>query len=265
MKKSILVSVAFITTLGLVAMNFLSRPIDNHVGCQAAPQTVLATTHFVPFPFSSNTEINLGLNVNSRYVASITKDEIYNAQTIVDLVPAASNWANYSFEDVTITAIIGTEEVKIKGEGSDITHSQRSLLQSLSFADEFYINAKGRKSDFSPGRMDDLAYYVSISPEKHAKYSGGELALIDFLEQHSKTQTEGILQSSLKSGRIKFTVDTEGAIQNVFLDSSSGYDHLDNSLIELINNLPGTWHPAQNADGESVNEQLVLFYGAQGC
>ena len=265
MKKSILVSVAVITALGLLAMNFLSKPMDNHIGCQAAPETVLATTKFIPFPFSSTAEINLGLNINSRYVARITKDEIFNAQTIVDLVPAESNWANYSFEDVSITAVIGTEEVKIKGEGSDISLSQRALLQSLSYADEFYINAKGRRSDFAPNRMDDLAYFVSISPKEPATYSGGGFALIEFLEQNSKAQTEGILQSTLKAGRIKFTVDKEGSIQNVFLDSSSGHDHLDNSLIELINNLPGTWHPAQNTKGEFVNEQLVLFYGAQGC
>ncbi len=33
----------------------------------------------------------------------------------------------------------------------------------------------------------------------------------------------------------------------------------------LMNNLPGTWMPAKNEKGEKVAQELVFFYGIEGC
>ena len=52
---------------------------------------------------------------------------------------------------------------------------------------------------------------------------------------------------------------------NVELLSTSGYDDLDAKMIELIKAMPGTWNPAENADGNNVEQSFVLIFGAMGC
>jgi hypothetical protein len=36
-------------------------------------------------------------------------------------------------------------------------------------------------------------------------------------------------------------------------------------MAELIANTSGEWIPAENAQGEKVEQELVLFFGSMGC
>jgi hypothetical protein len=33
----------------------------------------------------------------------------------------------------------------------------------------------------------------------------------------------------------------------------------------MITNMPGKWNPATNSKGEKVDQELVFFFGRQGC
>ena len=106
---------------------------------------------------------------------------------------------------------------------------------------------------------------MTVVPEKQAEYSDGLNALAEYLKQKAFEDKIIIDKYALKPGRLDFTVTKTGDISDVYLDSSSGYSEMDERLEVLLNELPGTWTPAENANGEPVNQKLVLFFGIQGC
>jgi hypothetical protein len=40
---------------------------------------------------------------------------------------------------------------------------------------------------------------------------------------------------------------------------------LDKEVLELIVKMPGNWEPAENANGEKVEQELVFAFGIIGC
>lgn len=54
-------------------------------------------------------------------------------------------------------------------------------------------------------------------------------------------------------------------IAHVKLTETSGYTSVDKGLVELITTMTGKWDPATNSKGESVNQELVFFFGLEGC
>ena len=56
-----------------------------------------------------------------------------------------------------------------------------------------------------------------------------------------------------------------GAVEQVKLERSSGYPAIDKVMIELIQNAPHKWSPATNAQGEAVDQELVISFGQLGC
>ena len=69
----------------------------------------------------------------------------------------------------------------------------------------------------------------------------------------------------LKPARLYFTVTKDGTIENLKLDSGSGYPEVDKKMMELITKTPGAWLPAKNSKAETVNQELVVFFGLMGC
>lgn len=68
-----------------------------------------------------------------------------------------------------------------------------------------------------------------------------------------------------KPAKLYFTVTKDGAISNVSLDRISGYVPMDEAMIDLLKNVPGSWQPAENAEGEKVDQELVITFSMSGC
>ena len=102
-------------------------------------------------------------------------------------------------------------------------------------------------------------------PRNEAVNSVGKEAMI----AHVKKGTSGfgymVDAKTLRSGKVNFTVDQDGTVSDVRLSASSGYAALDERVIELVNTLPGTWEPATNAAGETVEQEFVFSFGTVGC
>ncbi|MEL7004495.1 MAG: hypothetical protein AAFN93_17440 [Bacteroidota bacterium] len=60
-------------------------------------------------------------------------------------------------------------------------------------------------------------------------------------------------------------VTKNGTLENVRLTATSGYPSVDELMVELIDSLPAKWNPAENSEGEKVDQELVFFFGLMGC
>ena len=214
---------------------------------------------------NTNAYVDLGINIDSRFDATISKSDLHKASSIVDIVPKKADWENISFQSVLVSVLQGDDEIHESGELKELNQSQLGLLRSTEYSTDFYIKARGKEIHQSTGRIEDYVYYLTIIPEIEASYSKGNDQLINYLEENIKAHTSTIDQIELKSGRVRFTVNKSGSVENVLLDATSGYKKIDDLLMELIGDTPGEWIPASDLDGSKVDQELVLFYGRQGC
>ncbi|RMG29128.1 MAG: hypothetical protein D6730_04430, partial [Bacteroidetes bacterium] len=147
-----------------------------------------------------------------------------------------------------------------------LTPAQMQLLHSADYSTDLFIRADYDRSLISSiSAAGFLTYYFTIVPEQEARYPGGAEAITAYLSANSREQTAHIEQDELEPGKIAFTVSPQGNITHVRLLSTCGYPGLDNALLKLIHKLPGKWEPASNAKGEKISQELVLFFGNEGC
>ena len=58
--------------------------------------------------------------------------------------------------------------------------------------------------------------------------------MINYLKAGNKENTLGLDEELLQAAKLYFTVTTEGEIEDIKLDRSSGYSRIDEAMIELL-------------------------------
>ena len=249
MKKSIIIFCTVLTTFCLMAfgyMNLSNTVTDQKDFNQADPDLIY--------------------KVDSRFMTTITKEDLHKATSVLDIVPKeAEGWWKVSFQTVTVAVLQDGDEIRAMGNDKVLNAAQIMLLQSTDYSTNFYIKARSKNKHPDTGKIEDYVYYLTIIPEKEAEYTSGHDALIAYLKENSKEKTAIIKQDKLQPGKVSFTVTKEGKIANVKLTDTSGYPSVDEALIELVSNMPDKWAPATNSKGEKVDQELVFFFGLEGC
>lgn len=206
-------------------------------------------------------------NVESRFMTRITKQNLLTAETILDIVPpeATERLSHYSVSTVGLLKEDG-EEV-IMGKNEVLTEEQKELIRRFDYSDNFFVKSYCKHTDEVWGNIQnyDLVYYMTVVPEKEATYEDGNKAFTNYLKENSKEVIKEVGNSRVQPGRVFFTVTKEGTIANAYLDSSSGYDAIDTYLLKLLKKAPGKWNPATDENGQAVDQELVFFFGNQGC
>ena len=100
---------------------------------------------------------------------------------------------------------------------------------------------------------EDLIFDVA---EEQPEFPGGMTALMDFLSENMKYPR--ISRDSGLHGRVivRFTVNSDGSIQDVEVARSSGDIHLDNEAIRVVEMMP-KWTPGRQ-DGKPVRVRFTL-------
>ena len=155
------------------------------------------------------------------------------------------------------------------GYSLKFTPAQLNLLRSSNYSTNFLIKAEYQEINSTSGMFENnyASPHLTIVPEKQPQYSEGKEALKIFLRDNSleaRNQAQ-VEPEKLKPAKLFFTVTKEGRIEHVRLDRSSNYPTVDNKMINLIKNTPGTWIPAENYKGEKVDMELVVSFGLMGC
>lgn len=248
MKKSIIVVFSVITFISLTAFSVLHWTKDGGTQLKCTPP-----------------ELDLVYNVESRFKATITKADLQKASSILDIVPEEANWRTMSFHSIRVAVLLDGDELVVRGDHTTLNEGQLALLQTADYSTNFYIKAHSTTNHPRTGRTEDYVYYMTIVPEKQATYSSGHDALIAHLRAQSKEATAPVREEHLEAGQINFTITKAGTVANVKLASTSGYPFIDQALIEILTTLPEKWYPAENEKGEKVDQDLVFFFGKEGC
>jgi TonB family protein len=263
MKKSILIFCTVLVTFSLMAFGYMNR--GNTVTAQeetSSTKTAIFNNDFL-YPINPQADSDLFYKVDSRFIATITKEKLHNATSIIDILPEKATKSRESYQNARVSILGNDSETTELGESDVLNPAQLELLQSTDYSTNIRVTSIGREKHKLVD--DSLVYYLTVIPEQEAKFSGGHDALIKYLKENSKEKTGIIQQDQLKPGKVNFTVTKNGRIANVELSSTSGYPSVDKALVELITNMPEKWNPATNSKGEKVDQELVFFFGMEGC
>jgi hypothetical protein len=265
MKKDILIICTVFTIFSLTACGQTQNEMPANQTGTAAAKTVAFENTFLN-AVDKQLNPNFYYNVQSRFNATISKEKLQNAKSIIDILPKEATELMEMYQNVTVTILHNDGEISKIGKNEVLNNAQINLLQSTDYSTSFYIKADCKtKNQIGEIENYDLFYHMTIVPEVEAKFGYGQDALIDYLKVNSKAQTTIIRKEKLKPGQVNFTVTKEGKITNVILESTSGYPSIDETLVDLITNMPKIWIPATNSKGEKVEQDLVFFFGTPGC
>jgi hypothetical protein len=251
MKKSTLIICITLTVISITTLSFTNWSNESHSNNTSNCQSIA--------------EINpptFFYNVDSRFLATITQEQLYNAKTIIDIVPKDAGWEKFKFREVTIRVLPDENTNYVKGKSEILNLDQIKLLNTIDYSTNFIVDTYLKNE--TPTKYDHYPYYITVVPEKEASYIYGSRAIINYLKNNSQSTIDKIEKGNLKSGKINFTISKRGLITNVNLESSCGYPTVDNKMIGLMNTLPGSWNIATNANGDKVAQTLVFSFGTTG-
>jgi hypothetical protein len=212
---------------------------------------------------TSNEPPNFKYDVDSRFIANISKEDIRKAKTIIDLIPEDAGWDNFDFKEVTIRVMPDEKNNYVKGDSKVLSFKQIQLLKTIDYSTNFIVDTYIKSKH--PSSNDHYPYYITVIPEKEANYMGGKKAIINYMKEGCASTITKIEKGKLTAGKAHFTISKSGSIKNVTLESTSGYPSVDKKMLELIENMPGIWFPATNENGQKLDQELVFSFGTMGC
>ncbi|NRB46346.1 MAG: hypothetical protein HRU41_01645 [Saprospiraceae bacterium] len=267
MKKSILIFGTLAVGLSLMAFSFLNRNKPEVVSpgdtTKPAPLYEYNLTDLIA-PIKN---ADLVYKVGSRYLQTISKVDLHAAKSITDILPEKEFESKGFYRNATISVFKNDVKTTELAEDAVLTEAQIKLLQSTDYSSNVQVSAlyeyerpEGRNRSY-----DAVMHFLSITPSREAEFAEGYDALINYLRENSKDHTAHIHKQQLKGGQFSFTVTKEGKLEQVEMKSTSGYEEVDQVLINLLKELPGKWKPAMDANGHKIDQEMTFFFGLEGC
>ncbi len=270
MRKNLLILGLLIGSLSFMAFKFLN---SNKVTSCNQDITSIKSSPKIEGDFFTLSHIlnpnDLIYKVESRFLHTISKSDLNKAKSIVDLVPkkATQSIESYHYSRVSLLDDHVETDRRAYAENEVLTALQINLLQSVNDSDNIYVRSDFIRKDSYAATLDNsyLTYFVSVVPDQKAEYQEGHESLIQYLRKSSEEQIKVITKDGLRGGKVRFTITKDGMIDKVKLTSTSGYESVDKTLVEIIENIPGNWTPASTEKGEKVDQEFVFFFGVMGC
>jgi hypothetical protein len=205
--------------------------------------------------------------VGTRFLKTVTRQELRQAKAIPDLFTSDEISGIHAFRNVKIQHLTEGAKQTALGDDGQFSADQLNLFKQADYFTDFSLESDAKKTVSLYGETVpyDFVYYITIVPEAQAKYLKGNVALLDYLKTNSQAETANTNKYKLQAGKIRFTVNVQGNVEKVTLESTSGYAEVDAKMLMLIKNLPGTWEAATNAKGEKMNQELIFSFGTMGC
>ena len=272
MKKTIIIVCTLLVTICLTAFGYINW--DNNITANKVQANLNSnqdktnnTIYDFIYPPMKQNEEDFFYDVDSRFMKTISKEDLHKAKSIHDIFLNGETNGIDSFRDVNIIILPRNEENFAKGDGNELNSDQLKILLSTDYSTDICIEAFSQQKNSKTGITEEqcFVYYITIVPEKESKFKYGHRALIQYLKENSKEEAASVTKDKLKPGKVRFTVTKDGKIEHVALESTSGHSNIDDKMINLIKNLSGEWKPATNLKGDKLDQELVYSFGQIGC
>ena len=270
MKKRIIIFSAAVAILSLMAFGVLN--INNSKTCET--QTIqpanVALNSVAVEKVQNRIYTDFIYDVGTRF-NPIKKSDLDAIRSFDDLIGAEHAGRIVEFNLMKVIVIINDKhsDIQVTGKSGNFNAAQLKLLQSLDYSTNLKISADYQESNKETGKIESSQWtpHLTIVPEIQAEYTNGKKALMEYLKENGKAAVAeaNVVAEKLKPAKLFFTVTKNGTIENVRLDRSSNYPLVDERMIELITKTQGKWLPAENSEGEKVNQELVVSFGLMGC
>ena len=267
MKKQTLIALAVVLTLAALGFGLINQnsPKEDFLAkaTNIIPETDqnMVTKEFKIFS-------DFIYDIGPRF-GPITKSEIDKITSIEAFLEdeVIKNIVNIKSTSVILLLDDEQSHIRAYGNSRNFTEAQLDILRNSGYSTNFVMRVEfDEKYPGSEHVFDSYrSPYHTIVPETQASYSDGKDALKLFLRESCQSVLVGVDPEKLKPAKLYFTVSENGTLKNIRLDRDSGYPEVDKKMIELMNELPGTWSPAKNDKGETVTQELVVSFGLMGC
>ena len=199
----------------------------------------------------------------------ITKAELRAAKTYLDFIEPQFRMEAYKFTSTNLVIVENDRATDHRAEHTaiELNPAQLALLAEMDYSTNFSFRGTYEYTAVEVGKFEVNYFnpYYTVVPAKQASYLEGKEALIDYLKAGNQENTFQLDESKLQPAKLYFTVTAQGNITNVRLDQTSGYAKIDDRMKTLMQNLSGKWSPAEDVDGNLVEQELVISFGMVGC
>ena len=268
MKKRLVIIGIGISVCSLTAYSFIQSNINQKEVKNEKCSTTNSDYSYLNEIKKNHQAIDLFYNVEQRFRTSVTKEQLKAATTIRDFVPLKITEGIKEFHDVSIALLQGTTNIEeFQGTNEQLTKEQKRMLESMDYSSNFNFLAYYDIVDPTTGetRSEYLIYYITVIPAHQAEYEKGKDGLLYYLKKESQQEVSIIKKEKLKPCKLSFTITKTGDVENVKLIESSGYPSVDQKLVQITQDIPGKWIPATDESGQSVDQELIFFFGIEGC
>ena len=208
-------------------------------------------------------------DVDSRFLMTMTKEELSKAKTYLDLFPREREKEIVTYSSMNITRFNegGKNEQGVSGTSEMLNSLQIEELRSYYYSTNFVVTAYYKKKNESTGFVEESysTPHFTIVPEKEAYILLGKETLIDYVKKNTEPQANRLNKETVRAGMVTFTVGMDGNVSQAHLTSTSGSTELDERVHDLILNMPITWIPAKDGKGLLLAQDFVFFFGMMGC
>ncbi|WP_296386391.1 hypothetical protein [Winogradskyella sp.] len=270
MKKNIILlgtvlAIASVLIIGFTTVNITETNNSKSI----ADKTIAIENQTTEDPNRNGIPV-LYYGVDTRF-AAVKKSDIAKAKTIYAFLNEGEKEQIAHINSVRIIVIENNQQSNKQEYSSDenLTNAQLQLIKSLDYFNHFTIRTEFKEKNKETGKLDERFFgpHITVVPDTQAIYVNGKEALINYLKEHSKDNMNVIKDEKLGAIKLSFIITKEGEVSNVKHDAmTTGYPSIDEKFMKLIKNIPGKWIPAENANGEKMEQELVFTFGPRdGC
>ena len=210
--------------------------------------------------FDQNDNLPFDVNrINPSF--AIEKDELYSANTLMDLnAHYKPSWVK-SYIAVEIQVIHKGETIKVVGENATLTAEQKEMIRMADDGHGIQVNIEYiPENTLKHNEPKFENFTLSVLPDQEAQFPGGKDELTKYLYQSVvSTIKEGVF-TGYDLAAVKFNIDETGQVQNVQLFESSKDESLDELLVASIEQMP-KWSPAVYSSGVKVAQEFAFTVG----
>ncbi len=264
MKKQHIIFSLVIAACSIAAFGFINQKGDEVFADQLPCKTTQQCSEFVSI---EKPDFDFAYIVEPRFYATVSMEELKEAKSILEIMPERDGDNILSYHNIQISTFLedrNKEQVEL-GKDEFLTAGQRKLIEAMDYSSSFFIVGNVMRDNGTKSYEDTLVTYFSIAPKHSAQYSEGNEAMINYLKENSVTDIAIARKDKMQPGKISFTVTYDGKIKDARISESSGYDSIDQKMLRLIAEMPGSWEPGMNSYGVRVDQALTFFFGFAGC